>query len=264
MRFAVLCSPESWYLRDLQRAASSRHEIIPVPFSKIASEIKNGQQRFYSGEIDFVQFDAVIVRSMPPGSLEQVVFRMDVLARLEAAGVVVMNPPRALEAAVDKYLTSAKLHSAGLNTPRTIVCQTVEEGLEAFHLLGKDVVIKPLFGGEGRGITRIEDEALALRALKMLTQLGAVVYLQEFIPHEGFDIRLLILGDQVLAMRRRNPHDWRTNVSLGAMAEPVEVDDYLVETARQAAQAIGAPIAGVDILPAQSGKHYVLSEGCAA
>ena len=51
---------------------------------------------------------------MPPGSLEQVVFRMDVLGRLEAAGKVVINPPRAIEAAVDKYLASAKLAAAGL------------------------------------------------------------------------------------------------------------------------------------------------------
>ncbi len=54
---------------------------------------------------------------MPSGSLEQVVLRMDLLARLEAAGTAVINPPRAIEAAVDKYLTTAKLAEAGLNVP---------------------------------------------------------------------------------------------------------------------------------------------------
>ena len=53
------------------------------------------------------------MRMMPPGSLEQVVFRMDALHRVAAAGVPVLNPPRAVEAAVDKYLTLALIEAAG-------------------------------------------------------------------------------------------------------------------------------------------------------
>ena len=120
-------------------------------------------QRFASGGVDLAQLDAVLVRTMPPGSLEQVVFRMDVLARLEAQGLVVINPARAIEAAVDKYLATARLQAAGLRVPRTAVCQTVEEALGWFAELGGDVVLKPLFGSEGRGITRLVDEAFALR-----------------------------------------------------------------------------------------------------
>jgi ribosomal protein S6--L-glutamate ligase len=183
---------------------------------------------------------------------------MDCLGRYEAAGGVVINPARAIEAAVDKFLTSAKLHAAGLVTPRTICCQTPDEAMVAFAQLGGDVVLKPLFGSEGRGITRLNDEALALRAFKMLAQLGAVLYLQEFVPHEGFDIRLLVIGERILAMRRRNQLDWRTNISRGATAEPLEPDDRLIEIARQAAAAVGAPLAGVDLLPSRDGELYTI------
>jgi ribosomal protein S6--L-glutamate ligase len=195
---------------------------------------------------------------MPPGSLEQVVFRMDCLARYEAAGGVVINPPRAIEAAVDKFLTSAKLQAAGLVTPRTIVCQTADDAMAAFEQLGGDIVLKPIFGSEGRGITRLNDEALALRAFKMLAQLGAVLYLQEFIEHEGCDLRLLLIGERVLAMRRRNPLDWRTNISRGAKAEAFAPDDSLIELARRAAAAVGAPLAGVDLLPGRDGLLYAI------
>ena len=61
--------------------------------------------------------DAIIVRTMPPGSLEQVVFRMDALMRLEAEGVTIVNPPKAIECAVDKYLATTRLASAGLPVP---------------------------------------------------------------------------------------------------------------------------------------------------
>ena len=64
--------------------------------------------------------DGVLVRMMPPGSLEQVVFRMDALHRVAAAGVPVLNPPRAVEAAVDKYLTLALLEQAGIAGSRDL------------------------------------------------------------------------------------------------------------------------------------------------
>jgi ribosomal protein S6--L-glutamate ligase len=183
---------------------------------------------------------------------------MDALARLEASGVPVINPPQAIEAAVDKYLSTCRLVDAGFTVPRTAVCQTPEHAMEAFARLGGHVVVKPLFGGEGRGITKLDDPALAERAFKMLTQLGAVLYVQEFIEHEGFDLRILVIGDRVLGMRRRNLLDWRTNVSRGAAAEPLVVTDELATLARRAATAVGAPLAGVDLLPARDGTLYAI------
>jgi ribosomal protein S6--L-glutamate ligase len=259
MRVAVLCSPDSWYFRDLVRAAAVGEELIPLPFSEITSELPRvGGCRVRSGSVYLDECDAVIVRTMPPGSLEQVVFRMDCLGRHAEQGGVVLNSPRAIESAVDKFLTSAKLQAAGLLTPRTIVCQTFNDAMAAFASLGQDVVVKPLFGSEGRGIARITDEALAERAFKMLAQLGAALYVQEFIPHEGCDLRLLVIGQRVLGMRRRSTHDWRTNVSRGAIGEPLEVTPELAELALRAAAAVDAQIAGVDLLPARDGGLYAL------
>jgi ribosomal protein S6--L-glutamate ligase len=227
----------------------------PQPGSGAAGRIG---ESFASGEVALSDFDCLLVRTMPPGSLEQVVFRMDALARLEAAGMLVVNPPKAIEVAVDKYLASAKLQAAGLRIPRTAVCQTPEDAMAAFAELGGDVVVKPVFGSEGRGITRLNDEALALRAFKLLADLRAVIYLQEFIEHEGFDYRVLLIGERALAMRRRNPLDWRTNVARGAKAEPCELTAELRELAHCAAAAVGAPLAGIDLLPGRDGQLYAI------
>jgi RimK family alpha-L-glutamate ligase len=258
MRVAVLGSPDSWYLQDLQRAAGSTHEVMGVSFERLAADWQGEQWQFRAGEHDLSAFDAVLIRTMPPGTLEQVIFRMDVLGQLETAGTLVLNPPRAVEAAVDKYLASARLQAAGLPTPRTLVCQSVTAAMDGLARLGGKIVVKPLFGGEGRGILRGEDKDLASRVFKTLTQLGAVLYLQEYIEHQGFDLRLFVIGERVLGMRRRNPHDWRTNVSRGAIGEPFTPDDSLLGLARAAARAIGAPLAGVDVLPAKDGRHQVL------
>ena len=258
MNIAVLGSATSWYVDDLRRAAGDRHKIVSVGYRQMSSAVDAAAIGVSSAEADLRRFDAVLVRSMPPGSLEQIVFRMDALANLASAGVNVVNPPRAIEVAVDKYLATTRLREAGLLVPATIVCQTLDQAMEAFAALGGDVVVKPLFGSEGRGITRVADEQVAWRVFQALEQIGAVLYLQQFVEHEGCDLRLLVVGDDVLGMRRRHPHDWRTNISRGAVAESLEVTAELADLARQAARAVGAPVAGVDLLPGKDGQLYAI------
>lgn len=257
MRIAVLAAADSWYFRDLARAAGARLDVSPLSYKRLAVSMQGGDVRFIHREAS-VDVDGVLVRSMPPGSLEQIVFRMDALAQLEVQGAVVLNPAKAIEAAVDKYLATARLQAAGLLVPPTTVCQTTAEALAAFESLGGDVVVKPLFGGEGRGIARVADAAIACRMFMALEQIGAVLYVQKFIPHVGADWRLLVIGDEVLGMRRVNPDDWRTNISLGARAEPLEVTQELAQVARRAAAAVGASVAGVDLLPGRDGRLYAL------
>lgn len=259
MDIAVLAARDSWYFRDLARAAGERHQLTAISYKTLGSHVAGANLSIDSGSgRSLNSLDAVLVRSMPPGSLEQVVFRMDALAQLESSGVRVINPARAIEAAVDKYLATAKLQAAGLLIPPTIVCQTAADGLAAFETLGGDVVVKPLFGGEGRGITRVNDFAIARRVFMSLEQIGAVLYLQKFIPHDGVDWRLLVIGDDVLGMKRINPDDWRTNISLGARPAPLEVTVELAQLARRGAAAVGATVAGVDLLPGRDGRLYAI------
>ena len=258
MKIAVLGSATSWYVGELRRAAGDQHKIVPVTYRRLTAQIDSSGVGVHSGEEDLRRFDALLVRSMPPGSLEQVIFRMNALANLSRAGVNVVNSPRAIEIAVDKYLATVKLQESGLLVPRTVTCQTWEQALAGFLALGGDVVVKPLFGGEGRGITRVNDEAIAQRVFKTLEQIGAVIYLQEFVPHEGCDLRVMVIGDQLLGMRRCHAADWRTNISLGAKAEPLEISAELATLARRASDAVDTTIAGVDFLPGKDGNLYVL------
>lgn len=258
MRIAVLAARDSWYYADLARAAGQAHKLVSISYKSLGSRIQGESLAVTTGEAVFDNFDAILVRSMPPGSLEQVVFRMDALAQLEALGVAVINPAKSIETAVDKFLAAVRLQEAGFLVPPTIVCQTASDALAAFDLLGGDVVVKPLFGGEGRGITRVTDAAVARRVFMALEQIGAVLYVQQFIPHDGVDWRLLVVGDEVFGMRRINGDDWRTNISLGARPAPLKVTAELAQMARRAATAVGAAVAGVDLLPDRDGRLYAL------
>jgi RimK family alpha-L-glutamate ligase len=253
MHITILSAGDGWHVQDLLRAAKPLgHEAIAVDFRKLQAGVGiDGNP--------LAKTDGIVVRTMPPGSLEQVIFRMDVLQRLEASGVRVLNPPRAIEICVDKYLATAKLAAAGLTVPPTIACQHADAALEAFELLGGDVIVKPLFGSEGRGMVRVADVELAWRTFRTLERLNAVLYLQKFIPHEGCDLRAFVLGDRVLAaMRRQAVGDWRTNVAQGGRAEAVLLSKAEEELALKAADAVGAVVCGVDLLPGKDGKLYVL------
>src|SRR5207249_6795759 len=156
---------------------------MPVIATLSLAQEQGSSSRATLNPLDLTEFNAVIIRTMPPGSLEQVVYRMDVLARLEGAGVVVLNSAKSVECAVDKYLTTARLEAAGLPVPATVVCENSEDALAAFERLGSDVVVKPIFGSEGRGILRVSDPDLALRTFRTLERLQAVLYLQQFVDH---------------------------------------------------------------------------------
>ena len=248
MHLLILGSPNNWYVRDLRRAAA-RHHVDVLGFEQLDAWVGDhpGGAR-ETGRGAPARWDGVLVRSMPRGSLEQVIFRMDLLGQWARAGVVVVNTARAMEIAIDKYLALQRLAGQGLLVPRTYVGQSGRQALSAFDQLDGDVVVKPLFGSEGRGITRISDRALAERAFKMLEQLGAVIYMQEFIVHDHQDIRLFVLGRQVWGMRRENRADWRANVSRGAVVERIEVTPSLGALAEHATRCVGAEVAGVDVL----------------
>jgi ribosomal protein S6--L-glutamate ligase len=247
MKLIVLSSGAGWHVQDLMRAAVARGYVA-----------ESADFRAVNSGMATRPADAVIVRTMPAGSLEQTVFRMDVLHALERRGTAVWNPPRALEGCIDKYLTTARLEWAGVPTPRTWCGQVAEQAGEAFEFLGGDVVIKPLFGSEGRGIVRVSDRETAWRVCHAVVQTGGVIYMQEFVRHPGHDVRVFVIGERVVgSMRRFAAGDWRTNIAQGGRAEAMAADAEVESLALAAARAAGCPIAGVDLLAGPAGWRVI-------
>ncbi len=203
------------------------------------------------------ELDALIIRPIGRGSLEEIVFRMDMLYRLQRLGLYIINPPEAIEHCVDKYDILAILEDNGVSVPRTAVTENVEEALKAFDELGGDVVVKPLFGSRGIGATRVRDAEVASTIFRSLTFYHNVIYLQEFVPHGFSDIRVFVIEDRVVAAMRRVANNWKTNYSQGARPVSIELDKTLEEMAVKSAKLIECKIAGVDILESSRGPLVV-------
>ena len=261
MRIGILGSRRGWHVEALRKALERRG--VPVecfPITRLVARISeartSAEPRVRIEDQILENYDAIIVRSIPAGSLEQIIFRVDVLHRLENLGVRVVNSARTIERTVDKYYTSALLEDAGLPTPRTVVTERFDEAMDAFKELG-DAVVKPLFGSEGRGMVRVCDEDAAYRVFRALELGRYVFYLQEFIPHANRDIRAFVIGGEVVAAMVRRAEGWKTNVAGGARVEPLELSEELRETSLKAAAVLEAEYAGVDILKAETGGYYV-------
>ena len=204
-------------------------------------------------EFDSLQPRAALVRGFGAAVTKKIFFRLDILRAIEEYDIKLINSRESLEIASDKFLTSIFLEKYKIPTPKTIICEDVNSALEAFEDLGGDCVFKPLFGSKGIGITRLNDRAFAENFLYSLSKLNDVFYLQEFIEHNNRDIRILVLGDRIVAGMYRVGTNWKTNIYAGAKPEPLKITDELKDLAIKAAQVTKTEIAGVDILESEKG-----------
>lgn len=261
MKVAILGQKGSWHVVQLQSALERRGIAAPCfPITQLTARLAGGS-RLAAGDYPLDESDLVFLRGIPGGSLEQVIFRVDAMHRLENSGVRVINGPTTIERTVDKYYTSTLLEDAGVPTPRTIVTENLDQALAAFVELGGDVVVKPLFGSEGRGMVRVCDQDTARRVLLALELGRYVYYLQEFIPHGNEDIRVFVIGGQVAAAMVRRGGSWKTNVAQGATAVQLSPEPSLCELALRATSAVGADYAGVDLLANGSGYTVIEVNG---
>jgi RimK family alpha-L-glutamate ligase len=249
---------EAWSSTQLREALTKRG--IPYEcftFPKLVAQLATKPAFQVNGTRLIEDLDAMVIRPIGRGSLEELIFRMDMLYKLERLGFYVINPAEAIEHCADKYDILAILEDNGVPVPRTVATESVAEALKAFTELGGDVVVKPIFGSRGIGATRLVDAEIAATVFKAITFHHGVIYLQEFVPHGTSDIRAFVIKDHVTAAMRRVAQGWKTNYSQGARPEPIDRNPEYEELAIKASQAVGCKIAGVDILESPTGPKIV-------
>lgn len=205
--------------------------------------------------------DAVIVRGIAPGSLEQITLRMDVLHTLAELGVPVLNSAKAIEHTVDKARTSLRLHLAGIPTPESWACENAELARAVVTeqlALGKQLIIKPLFGCQGKGLEKVSD----LSQFDAIAPVGDAFYIQTYIPpfEDGLwqDWRLMVIDGHVSAAMSRRSRHWITNFAQGADCFAATINQEMETIAIKAARSVEADYAGVDIIRSPDGHYTVL------
>lgn len=203
--------------------------------------------------------DGVFVRGIPGGSLEQVVYYLDVLHALEYLAVPVFNNARAIEKSVDKGMASFLLKHHGIPTPESFcssdlhyINEKLREGLGQ----ARRFVLKPLFGSQGKGLQLIENRRQSVN----FDHMRGVVYVQEYIDagHDaGVDFRVFVIGGRVVASMQRTGRGWITNVAQGGRVEAIRLSQPTLQMAIDAARITQLDYAGVDLIQDRHGRFWV-------
>ena len=172
-------------------------------------------------------------------------------------GLPTVNPPEVIELAGDKVRTSLRLAARGIPTPKTVVALSPEAALKAVEAVSYPAVLKPAVGSWGRLMAKVDNADSAEQIIEHKVALGSpvhsVFYVQEFVPKPDRDLRVFVVGDQVVAAMFRRSSAWRTNAARGAEASEAPLTPELTELALRAAEAVGGGVLAVDLMEAKGG-----------
>jgi RimK family alpha-L-glutamate ligase len=255
----VVSDQRDWHARQMEAAftaAGARVERIDLAECGFETRSASGLELPFLGSR---LPDAVHVRTLSAGSFEAVTKRLGVLHALRELGVAVWNEARAIERCVDKSMTSFLLAQARVPTPPTWTMESPDaaRGLVEREAPGGPLVLKPLFGAQGKGLRLIRRP----EELPRPEEVAGVYYLQRFQStgtKDFTDYRLFVLRGRVIAAMMRRAATWITNVKQGGQPFAVASDPKMERLAIAAAEAVGAAIAGVDVLVTADGAPTVL------
>jgi tetrahydromethanopterin:alpha-L-glutamate ligase len=256
---ALVVDRIDWHARELSKALAARGaRVVPVRLAACGFASGNASGLDIDGLRDRLP-DAVVVRTMSGGTFEAVTLRLGMLHALRELGVMVWNDARAIERCVDKSATSFLLARAGIATPPTWAVESLDaaRAIVRREAAAAPLVLKPLFGSQGRGLKliRTQDD------LPAAGEVSGVYYLQRYVAVErdGFrDFRLLVCRGRVIAAMVRHADGWITNVKRGGRPMAGVIDHEIRDLAVRAAAAVGTDFAGVDLLHGPDGRPTVL------
>lgn len=188
---------------------------------------------------------------------------MHALTFFSSLNVMTVNSVSVANICVDKFTTSLTLQKNNVPTVPFALTFTEEETLRAVEELGGyPVVIKPSSGSWGRLLAKINDRDSLEAVLEQKMILGSpthkAFYIQQFVPKPDRDIRVTVVGDQVVCAIYRSTSHWISNTARGAQAQACNVDKELEDICLLASRAVGGGVLGIDIFETNDG--YVVNE----
>ncbi|MFJ5768457.1 RimK family alpha-L-glutamate ligase [Psychrobacillus sp. NPDC093180] len=176
---------------------------------------------------------------------------------LKNQGIPVFNDPNVIEICDNKAQQYLALAQALVPMPLTIIAPKVYPEFSIVHTgyyeqviekLKLPMIIKEAHGSFGMRVYLIETREQFYEKVEELR--GIEYVFQQFIENSrGRDIRVNVVGGEVVAcMHRQSETDFRANITNGGTASSIILTERQKEVAIQAAAALNAEFAGVDLL----------------
>jgi [lysine-biosynthesis-protein LysW]---L-2-aminoadipate ligase len=251
LRLGILVS----YLREEEKlilaAARARGiDVVPIFDRELALNLSAPTAAESGVDID-VLLDRSVVHSRAG-------YTLHAMARW---GIPTLNSADAVTVCDDKARASMVLEAAGIPSPKTYVAYSVGSAIEACEALGYPAVLKPVTGSWGRLLAKVNGPEQARAIIAQKAEHGSfhheIYYIQEFIEKPGRDIRAYLIGDEIVAASYRRADHWITNAAKGAVSAPCAVTPEMEELALTACRAVGARLAGVDLIETDEGLKVI-------
>ena len=238
----------------IEAAEKQGHEVVSGHTAEVSSEVSGTGSKFWLRGDEITNFDVCILRSFGPGSCEQTTRRISLLEHMEVVGIRMVNPSYAFRRARDKYATQYVLAAAGLPIPTTYTTESLADAYTASEMYG-EFIYKPILSSMGKGSLKFSDPDLAYNAYKMLDRFSQPFILQKYVPNPGRDIRVFVIGDQVVgsAYKYKPEGKWKTNVAQGGTMTGEKVPDEILDLGLEATHVLGLDYSGVDVIESPDG-----------
>jgi ribosomal protein S6--L-glutamate ligase len=179
-------------------------------------------------------------------------YGLSVVNQLELMGIPVLNGAYGVAASRNKMRSLQLLAAAGVRVPRTVMAADPSGLKEMVKLVGGvPVLVKLLSANEKSGAMICESLQSLEAALEAILGLGQNIVVQQYLRGaKGRDLRVLVVGGEVVAAMRRSPPVGRfsRNLRRGAQFEPVDLPTAYLRVAVAAARVMRLEVCAVDML----------------
>ena len=179
---------------------------------------------------------------------------------LKINNIEYINPMESSQITSDKALTHVALSQIGINMPKTIISYSELTENNDFNktkeILGENFILKANDGYGGENVHLIKDEKEFNDMAKKYEY--NCIFQENITSSYGKDIRVIIIGKKhVMAIKRENEKDFRSNLHLGGTATLFECSEDLKHVAIKIANHLNLDICGIDFLIGENDEYYV-------
>ena len=246
MKLAILSLTSISSQMVAEKAKSFFKEVDMLDIRKVEVHLgdKKGPQVIYDGK-PLEEYDCIYCK----GSYKYALLGRGITAALKDKCYMPLSP-ESFTVGHDKFLTLVNLQKEGIPMPKTYLAGTVKEAKKLIEKSHFPAIIKIPSGTHGKGVMFADSAESGKSILDALEVFKQPYIIQEYVETGATDIRVLVLGDHVVAAMQRKAQkgELRANIHSGGKGKKVKLDADTEHLAVKSANAINADICAIDVL----------------
>lgn len=174
------------------------------------------------------------------------------IAVAEAAGIPTINHLESIKKVKDKIFTDIILRKHKMPRPRAFFAESYSALVEYENSFHYPMILKPFNGSK--------NEAYLIHALNEVQSIENydLLYLQEYIPNDGYDRKVYVIGEEVYGILRPSPLVKKYETKDDEERREYKVQDDVGELALKCGEIFDLEVYGVDFIENKKGEFKII------